>query len=61
MPTSSSALPVNLASVAHSKHQHEEPVVFDLVNDAIVARLYSPFACATDQLRGGGWAWLNSE
>lgn len=42
--------PVNLTPMAHSKNQHEQHCVGDLIDDPVVPGAYSPFTVTTDKL-----------
>jgi hypothetical protein len=52
---------VDLAAVADSQDQDQEPVVFDFVHDAVVASADSPLAGATNKTGCGWWPGLGSE
>ena len=47
---------VDLASVAHSNDEDDEPTVVDLVDDPVVASAHAPLASAADQLARPGRA-----
>lgn len=52
---------VHLATVPHSKNEHQKFAIANFVNDAIVAGTYSPFARASNELLRGRWAWIRCE
>jgi hypothetical protein len=49
---------VDVASVPNGHDQHEEPVVINFVDDAVIAGFVPPLAAATHQLSGGRRPWL---
>jgi hypothetical protein len=42
--------------VSHAKHEHEDLLLVDLVDDPVVTGADSPLARATRELRCRGWA-----
>lgn len=45
---------IDVAAVPDAQHEHNEGVVFDVVDDAVVADADAEFTVASGELNGGG-------